>query len=587
MNHNEHLDRDVLDVDESVEHPAESTKREWWPWLFPVAGFLLFEWLANPVVATVVGCLKFGWQDFRTAVWLGNDPHRARGEALRWCYLAYSVYRVAWSTVLVFVALIALDGIWVVVLRGAQQNQLQFADCFISGLVLVVIGVILGVISTCKAFRRVIRGGVRVWMDPTIHQARREQRWDNVCHGRWNRFHVLCVASSLATASWLGFLGFTFLWGGVNPNGNEPAWLPVFGILFFGWPAMYCLGLARRSWAQAASSPAECWDSNVSLTSGGIPNMAKLQRRLHDPQDSDTLAIPAEAIGTSPRLEPGPGHIAHSTNESPSDEDGAGQVWFVLGGLALSLLVLIGLGVFVIKRIQAPAAPQAPPIALRERAQAVQEKSAAEQNAVTPQLVGRGSPDLAAAASVKNTGSLEPLAPTDSLVLPQPALDEQGQFLSDDALKAIFAVIRAPALGNAVTPETPLEIGSIVVAKKPGTGDRLAAVRDVKVDDKFLVGLLGDAVEPFEVSRADLRLPPETITKFVSASAFAITPKTELRRGMLLETDRGSNRWRPVIVLETHANGKVKIRYIGWSTSWDSAVDRSKLRFPTGMSSER
>lgn len=224
---------------------------------------------------------------------------------------------------------------------------------------------------------------------------------------------------------------------------------------------------------------------------------------------------------------------------------------------------------------------------LRERAQAALAARAVEKEKSDAQPNAGPSATTNAAAPAKTAGPLAPLAPTDSLVLPQPAVDEQGQFLSDDALKAIFVVIRAPALGNAVTPETPLDVGSIVVAKKPGAGDRLAAVRELKEDEKLLVGFLGDTVEPFEASRAELRLPPETIAKFVSASAFAITPKTELRPGMLLETDRGANRWRPVFVLETLADGKVKIRYVGWSTSWDSAVERSKLRFPTGMSSER
>ncbi len=254
-------------IDESGNRPSGLRRREWWTWLFPLAGLLLFEWLANPVVAAIVGCLKFGLEDFRTATWLWNDPNRSRGEALRWCYLTSSLLKVAWSTVLVNVGLIALDGIWVVVLKGPIQNRLLLADVGIAGLVILVVGLVLGVIASCKAFRRVLRGRVRVWMDPTIHQARREQRWESVCHGRWNRFRSLCGTAILATSVWLGFLVFVFVFSRFQPpqqNGPAPPFFPLFGFLFFGWPAMYCLWLALRCWPRAATSPAECWGDEVS-----------------------------------------------------------------------------------------------------------------------------------------------------------------------------------------------------------------------------------------------------------------------------------------------------------------------------------
>ena len=185
------------------------------------------------------------------------------------------------------------------------------------------------------------------------------------------------------------------------------------------------------------------------------------------------------------------------------------------------------------------------------------------------------------------TASPTLLDPTDEFVLPQAALDEQGQLLSDEALKPVMQLLREPLGGAAMDAESKLDVGTVVVAKKPGAGDRLAAIREAHEDGKFVVAFLGDKIEPIAATRADLKRPPEQIARFVSASAFAIRSKTELRRGMLLETERSGNRWRPVIVLDVLGNGKVKIHYFGWASSWDSEVERSKLRFPTGVSTDR
>src|SRR5205823_1721793 len=51
-------------------------------------GWALYELTTQPALGAVAVCLKFGWEDFRTARWLRRrDPNRRRGRACFWLYV--------------------------------------------------------------------------------------------------------------------------------------------------------------------------------------------------------------------------------------------------------------------------------------------------------------------------------------------------------------------------------------------------------------------------------------------------------------------------------------------------------------------
>src|SRR5262245_56584508 len=81
------------------------------PWWF-IAGvaFLVAEFTAHPAIGVIVLCLKFGWNDFLTALWLRRrDPDRERGATCSWFYCASGLWRVCvWSFALLFVILILI-----------------------------------------------------------------------------------------------------------------------------------------------------------------------------------------------------------------------------------------------------------------------------------------------------------------------------------------------------------------------------------------------------------------------------------------------------------------------------------------------
>src|SRR5579883_2341719 len=97
-------------------HNEEMQRRSWfsrlhlsWPMLF-VAGWLLYELTTKPTLGAVAVCLKFGWEDFRTAIWLRrNDPRRLRGRACFWLYLASGLAKTAGVAGLMSIAFVAIS----------------------------------------------------------------------------------------------------------------------------------------------------------------------------------------------------------------------------------------------------------------------------------------------------------------------------------------------------------------------------------------------------------------------------------------------------------------------------------------------
>ena len=86
---------DVFEID-----PSQSEgllKRLPW-WLIGAFAALVAELTAHPSIGVVVLCLKFGWNDFQTALWLRRrDPIPLRGRICFWFYAASSLWRICIS----------------------------------------------------------------------------------------------------------------------------------------------------------------------------------------------------------------------------------------------------------------------------------------------------------------------------------------------------------------------------------------------------------------------------------------------------------------------------------------------------------
>ena len=215
-------------------------------WLFPPLGWLAFEWFADPAIGVVIACLKFGYSDLRTAMWLERgDPRGFRGQAVSLCYFARGLYVVAMMAFSILVVLLLWD-------RQFPKNPLVNLNSILAGVVIWLMSLVLGTAFGGIALHYVADKRLRIWMDPTIHQARRENRWNSVCCGRRNEFRRLRLAVSVIVLTTMALVVF----GGVM-SGKWQGLLGGFVVL--GIPSVWCLWGVRRSWSLAARTPEECW----------------------------------------------------------------------------------------------------------------------------------------------------------------------------------------------------------------------------------------------------------------------------------------------------------------------------------------
>src|SRR5579864_658654 len=97
-------------------YEEEMERRGWfsrlhlsWPMLF-VIGWLVYELTTKPTLGAVAVCLKYGWEDFRAAIWLRRvDPRRLRGRACFWLYLAWGLTKTAAVACLMSIAFAAVS----------------------------------------------------------------------------------------------------------------------------------------------------------------------------------------------------------------------------------------------------------------------------------------------------------------------------------------------------------------------------------------------------------------------------------------------------------------------------------------------
>src|SRR5262249_30510919 len=95
-------------IDEYV-HDQELPRR----WLAPlvwtvvvVGGWLIYEATAEPDLAVAAVCLKFGWNDLRTGIWLARrDPDRRRGPACFWLFLGLGLWKSGLTAIFFLFAL--------------------------------------------------------------------------------------------------------------------------------------------------------------------------------------------------------------------------------------------------------------------------------------------------------------------------------------------------------------------------------------------------------------------------------------------------------------------------------------------------
>ncbi|QDS97924.1 hypothetical protein HG15A2_11920 [Adhaeretor mobilis] len=226
-------------------------------------GWLLFELTANATLALFIACLRFGWQDFRTAIWLRRtDPHPRRAKAGFWFYLSSGI----WKTAIVPVLAVFVIGILWAMFASAHEDpnevlvrQMAFALAVgmgASGILVIVVGVAV-------AFS--LSGSLRMWIHHDLHRSRRENLWPPEWpHPLWrhdNRGRAILATALIVLTVTLPLLLFPL--AVMLAPGAEIA--VVLGIVF-GVPITSTFLYAALRDKVFASSPEECWPESVVLS---------------------------------------------------------------------------------------------------------------------------------------------------------------------------------------------------------------------------------------------------------------------------------------------------------------------------------
>jgi hypothetical protein len=250
-----------------------------WP-LVVLLGWALFELTAQPALAVIALCLKFGWNDLRTALWLWRtDPRRGRGWACFFLYVSSGLWKVTLTGVLLIIILIVALTIAFVIAGPQAQPGVGVEDQCIAACLTGLLGSALAVPLTAAALVLALASRTRLWLNGAVHQARRAACWPppDVPGDQVNRTGLLTLTALILT--WLTALGATISVliplrpAGGNKQLFERVSVSAVGV---GWG----IGVLLIYWLQnlferrvIARSPGDCW-GRAPLTESAHPEDA-------------------------------------------------------------------------------------------------------------------------------------------------------------------------------------------------------------------------------------------------------------------------------------------------------------------------
>ncbi len=215
-------------------------------WLLAALAFALIELKAKPAVGVIVLCLRFGFNDWRTAGWLcRTDPQPQRARTIWWFLVGSGLLRIFVIAVLVYPLLCAIcAGL------GFKPTRQEVRVSITLGLIGILLSLVVTHIGALLANRR----GVKVWINRQLHVSRDRNEWPPYLDSP-NQLKSIIGASSLPA---IGAAMFGLL---VLIGGTIAQQLPVamIGSLMTVVSAIILINhqvLLRRI---VAKSPDECW----------------------------------------------------------------------------------------------------------------------------------------------------------------------------------------------------------------------------------------------------------------------------------------------------------------------------------------
>ena len=228
-----------------------------------LGGWVLYEVTAQPALGTALVCLKFGWEDFRTARWLRRtDPDRARGRACFWLYAAWGLCKTTFlAYALCFAIPLGIGWTEQLIRHRLLAGNGGLTEALIGVAVVTVVGFLVCSLATARALWLARQHGLRLWVNSSVNSARRRGWWPpTVAAGETNRLSVLLVPlflslfmGSVLMVAWTA----TIVESAVGRLQGFLAALLPYGTLVVGIAVPLRVHLSAAP--ITAASPAECW----------------------------------------------------------------------------------------------------------------------------------------------------------------------------------------------------------------------------------------------------------------------------------------------------------------------------------------
>jgi hypothetical protein len=240
-------------------------------WLGVLAvGWVLYELTARPMVGVMAVCVKFGWEDFRSAIWLRRrDPWPYRGRTCFWLYLASGLWKTAAAAFLVGVGYFFVFDFMRKMAARPAGPQADLREAILGAVMANAAGLAFAAQALAYALWLARRRQLRLWLGGAAHRARRQDFWPPGLGARPSQNYLMAVLMTVLLVLYMPAVVATtpvMLWlGGLVCRhvgvGLVGLWfvLPVIVGCIGGciWGVVRC-----HRWVQrrvAASHPIHCW----------------------------------------------------------------------------------------------------------------------------------------------------------------------------------------------------------------------------------------------------------------------------------------------------------------------------------------
>jgi hypothetical protein len=180
------------DPDQSAERPPAQSSFLSVP-LILLVGLIVFEATSKPGWAAMSLCLKFGWEDFRTAFWLHRtDPSRKRGRSCWWLYVASGLWKVGVSSFAMFVVIFIVEA----VMQPGKAQGKDLLQLLLGACLSLFFAFVFSALATLIALASAWWHDVPLWLNGSVRIARRYEEWPPL-YGSHNRIGVLIATNTI------------------------------------------------------------------------------------------------------------------------------------------------------------------------------------------------------------------------------------------------------------------------------------------------------------------------------------------------------------------------------------------------------